>query len=61
MYKGGKFCPIPKVRNNHGWLNGPFSGRKPKLAQNLTFLAYGIDGVNFLGGPQAFSELVDVQ
>ena len=44
-----------------GWLNGPFSGRKPKLAQNLTFLAYGIDGVNFLGGPKAFLELVDVQ
>ena len=44
-----------------GWLNGPFSGCKPKLAQNLTFLAYGIDGVNILGGPKAFLELVDVQ
>ena len=44
-----------------GWLNGPFSGRKPKLAQNLMFLDYQIDGVNFLGGPKAFSELVDAQ
>ena len=44
-----------------GWLNGPFSGHKPKLAQNLTFLAYGIDSVDFLGGPKAFLELVDVQ
>ena len=44
-----------------GWLNGPFSGRKPKLAQNLTFLDYQIDGVDFLGGPKAFLELVDVQ
>ena len=44
-----------------GWLNGPFSGHKPKLAQNLTFLAYRIDGVNFLGGSKAFLELVDVQ
>ena len=40
-----------------GWLNG----RKPKLAKNLTFLDYQIDGVNFLGGPKAFLELGDVQ
>ena len=44
-----------------GWLNGPFSGRKPKLAQNLTFLNYQMDGVDFFGGPKAFLELVDVQ
>ena len=44
-----------------GWLNGPISGHKPKLAQNLKFLAYGIDDVDFLGGPKAFLELVDVQ
>ena len=25
------------------------------------FLAYGIDGINFFGGPKAFLELVDVQ
>ena len=37
-----------------GWLNGPFSGLKPKLAQNLTFLDWQID---FLGGPKAFLEL----
>ena len=44
-----------------GWLNGSFSGRKPKLTQNLTFLDYQIDGVDFFGGLKAFLELVDVQ
>ena len=44
-----------------GWLNGPFSGRKPKLAQNLTFLDYQIDGVDFFGGSKAFLELIDGQ
>ena len=44
-----------------GWLNGPFSGRKPKLAQNLMFLDCQIDGVDFLGGPKAFLVLVDVK
>ena len=38
-----------------------FSGRKPKLAQNLTFLDCQIDSVDFLVGPKAFLELVDVQ
>ena len=44
-----------------GWLNGPFSGRKPKLAQNLTFLDWQIDSIDFFGGPKAFLELGDGQ
>ena len=39
----------------------PFSGLKPKLAQNLTFLDWQIDSIDFLGGPKAFLELGDGQ
>ena len=53
--------PIIAPAGGFGMAKWALFGRKPKLAQNLTFLDWQIDGADFLGGPKAFLELVDGQ